>query len=287
MRRIPYQLILRLAVCSTLAGCVSYPTLTAEQLKGPAIKVQPNKLAQNQELACARIKPLQIPATDYQQAAREAGILADDFLSLQQTVTQQHIIISIRDVNTSCTPYLQAGYPSKNHEVLTKTFTAESLSTEYQYLAGTVSTLAQKPKPGEKINDPLSKQYLTRDGNQLTCDYDLMDVAQANGQRIEGETTDDLQLRKKLNANLPWRGQPPRPVPRITHGAQAEYPNYLRAIAKQHIKEEPILGLNKPEAPLTAFIYNGDIYRLQQIEDALNFYLCHNISVPEEWNIQY
>lgn len=286
MRRIPYQLILRLAVFSTLAGCVSYPILTAEQLKGPAIKVQLNKLAQNQEQACARIKPLRIPATDYTKAAQEAGILADDFLSLQQTVTDQHITISIRDVNKSCAPYLRAGYPSKEHDVLTKTFTAESLPPEYQYLAGTVSTLAQKPKAGEKITDPLSKQYLTRDGNQLTCDYDLMDVTQANGQRIEGETADDLQLRKTLNANLPWRGQPPRPVPRITHGAQAEYSNYLRAIAKQHIEEEPILGLNKPEAPLTAFTYNGEIYRLPQIEDTLNFYHCHNISIPAEWNIQ-
>lgn len=287
MHRTIYQLMLIGSVFLTLPGCVSNPTLTPAQLKGPAVKVQLTKLAQTQEQACAKIIPLLIPTSAYKFTAEEAGILADDFLSLQQTVADQRITITVRDVNKSCAPHLRAGLASKGHEVLTKTFTAESLPPEYQSLAGTVSTLTEKPKPGEKIKDPLSKRYLTKDGNPLTCDYDLMDMARADGQRIEGESAEDLEIRKTLNEHLPWRGQPPSPVLRIMHGVQAEYSNYLRAAARHHHEEQPIIKLNEPETPLTAFTYNGEIYRLQQIEDALNFYRCHNISIPAEWNIQY
>jgi hypothetical protein len=282
-----YQLIFILLVFLILQGCADYPSLTIEHLKGSAIKVHMKKIAQNQPQACAEIKPFQVPVAHYTQAAQQAGILPDDFVSLSKTVTEQHVTISVRDVNQSCEPYLRAGYPSKGHDVLTKTFTEESLPPQFKYLAGTVSTLEQKPKAGEQVIDPLSKRYFTRDGNVLTCDYDLMDVARADGQRVEGESEDDLLLRQKLNQNLPWRGQPAQPVTRIMHGAQAEYSNYLRARAKQDVIEQPLLWLNQPEYPLTVFSYNGEVFRLPTVEDVLNFYRCQNIVVPAEWNIQY
>lgn len=287
MNKTIYQLMLIWFVFLTLPGCATDLGLTAAQLKGPPVKVQVKELAQTQQQACSKIKPLLIPATAYPIAAQEAGILADDLLSLLQTVAKQQVMITVRDVNKSCTPHLQAGLASKGHDVLTKTFTAESLPPEYRYLAGTVSTLADKPKPGEKIKDPLAVQYLTKDGNPLTCDYDLMDMAQADGERIEGESDEDLELRNILNEHLPWRGQPPSPVTRIMHGAQAEYSNYVRAITRQNKEEQTLTWLNKPEAPLTALTYNGEIYRLQQLEQVLNFYRCHNIELPPEWNIQY
>jgi hypothetical protein len=286
MRRIVYQNLIA-ATFFILTGCTTYQPLTAERLKGSLVRVQSKKLAQNQQDACSTINTLRVSETDYPAAATEAGILPDDFLSLQKTITQLQIIVSIRDANQSCAPHLQAGMASKGHQVLTKTFSENNLSSEYKYLAGTVSTLAQRPKPGEKIKDPLTKQYLTADGKPLTCDYDLMDVAQANGQRVQGESTEDLEIRQKLNENLPWRGQPPHPVVRIMHGAQAEYSNYLRFVAAKGDVEPPILSLNKPEAPLTAMTNTGTVYRLQAIEDALNFYLCHHIEIPAEWNLQY
>lgn len=285
MRKTVYQFILILDIFLTLQGCVTNPSLTAEQLKGPLVVVQGKKLAQNQPEACEKITSFHVPAADYPKIAKESGILADDLSSLRQTAAQLQITMTIRDVNHSCEPYLRAGYPSKGHEVLTKTFTAESLPPEYKYLAGTVSTLSIKPKPGEMVKDPLSKRYLTKDGNPLTCDYDLMDVAEADGDRVEGESDEDLELRKELNKNLPWRGQPPEPVVRIMHGAQAEYSNYLRATGAH--KEKPLLWLNQPEKPLTVFSYKGDIYRLPKVEDVLNFYRCYDIEIPAEWNIQY
>lgn len=284
MRKTVYQFILIVNIFLALQGCASNPSLTAEQLKGPQVVVLGKNMAKNQAQACGQIKHLQVPVPDYPNAAKDSGILVDDFASLRQTAAQLKITVTIRDVNQSCEPYLRAGYPSKGHDVLTKTFTADSLPLQYKYLAGTVSTLSAKPAPGEIIKDPLSKRYLTKDGNPLTCDYDLMDLAEADGDRITGESAEDLQVRKELNKNLPWRGQPPEPAIRIMHGAQAEYSNYLRTTEAQ--KEQRLLWLNQPEAPLTAFTYNGDIYRLLNIEDALNFYRCHDIDIPAEWNIR-
>ena len=284
MKKTVNQFTLILAVFLALQGCVSHPSLTVEQLKGSLVVVQGKKLAHTQPQACDKIKSFYVPADHYPQAAKASGMLADDLTSLRQTVAQLQIIITVRNSNKSCEPYLRAGYPSKGHDVLTKTFTAESLPPQYKYLAGTVSILEDKPTHGEMIKDPLSKRYLTKDGNPLTCDYDLMDVAEANGERITGESDEDLQVRKQLNQNLPWRGQPPEPVVRIMHGAQAEYSNYLRATLKPD--EKPLLWINKPAAPLIAFTNNGDVYRLLTIEDAFNFYRCYEIDIPPEWNIQ-
>jgi hypothetical protein len=286
MRRIVSQNLIA-AIFFILTGCTTYQPLTAEQLKGMLVSVQSKKLAQNQQDACSTINTLRVSETDYPAVATEAGILPDDFLSLRNTAKDLRITLSVRDANQSCAPHLQAGMASKGHHVLTKTFAENNLSSEYKYLAGTVSTLAQRPKPGEKIQDPLTKQYLTADGKPLTCDYDLMDMAQANGQRVQGESAEDLEIRQKLNENLPWRGEPPHPVVRIMHGAQAEYSNYLRFVAQNGNAEPPILALNKPEAPLTAITDIGTVYRLQTIEDALNFYICHNIILPAEWNLHY
>ena len=284
MRKTVYQSILILDIFLTLQGCAGYSSLTAQQLRGPAVKVQEKKLAQTQPQACEKIQPYYVPAPDYPKAAKEAGVLADDLLSLRQTVMQLQIIITVRNANQSCEPYLKAGYPSKGHDVLTKTFTAESLPPQFKYLAGTVSTLDEKPAKGEIIKEPLSKRYLTKDGNPLTCDYDLMDMAEADGDRIIGESDEDLEVRQELNKNLPWRGQPLEPVIRIMHGAQAEYSNYLRA--KKNHPEKPLLWINKPGAPLIAFTHSGAVYRLPEVEDALNFYRCHEMDIPQEWNLQ-
>jgi hypothetical protein len=114
---------------------------------------------------------------------------------------------------------------------LTRTFTEESLDADHKYLAGTVSTLPEKPAPGVVLHDPLAHRHLNREGLPLTCDYDLMDVIESDGQRIAGESSRDLEARHALNANLPLRGDPPHHVDRVMHGAQAEYPTYLRVMS--------------------------------------------------------
>jgi hypothetical protein len=42
----------------------------------------------------------------------------------------------------------------------------------------------------------------------------------------------------------------------------------------------------KPESPLTVLDHDGRVFRLDEVEDALNFYRCRNVSLPAEWNLQ-
>jgi hypothetical protein len=278
-----YHLSVIVFLSGVLQGCAEYPVLTIEQLKGSPVFVQPKKLAETPSQACLVTQLLRVPSSDYAKLSKESGILLDDLLSFRTTTSQKQLILSFRDVNPSCESYLVAGYPSKGHDVVTKTFRRENLSSKYAYLAGLVSTLKEKPPKGEMIKNPLAKQYFTKDGNPLTCDYDLMDMATAEGERITGESDEDLATRQALNTHLLWRGHPPEPVMRIMHGAQAEYSDYLRAI---HFYEKPMLRENQPEAPLTALTHDGEVYRLRTLEDVLNFYRCHAIKIPAEWNIQ-
>jgi len=91
----------------------------------------------------------------------------------------------------------------------------------------------------------------------------VMDELEASGARIAGESPADVALRRELNAALPDTARGHRD--RIMHGAQAAYPEY----AYQH-PEEPVLDiLFKPEAPLTVFDYDGAVYRLETVVEAL------------------
>jgi hypothetical protein len=164
--------------------------------------------------------------------------------------------------------------PSKGHDVLTKTFPAGNLSEADQELAGLVSTLEKKPPAGEIIQNAGSKLREP----PLTGDYDMMDMLEGDGSRIAGESPRDIGMRDALNSNLPSGGEPPR----IMHGCQSEYGNYL----KQHPGEPPIKELFKPEAPLTAFDKDGKVYRLETKEDVMNYYKCKGASTPPEWNVQ-
>ena len=139
MRKTVYQFILIVAIFLALQGCVSHPYLTAEQLKGPLVVVRSKNLAKNQAQACGQITHLQVSSPDYPKAAKEAGILADDLLSLRQTVMQLQLIITVRNANQSCEPYLKAGYPSKGHEVLTKTLNGKIIQICWSPVACTIA----------------------------------------------------------------------------------------------------------------------------------------------------
>lgn len=286
-RLVPWVLaaVLVLHGCAAHQGQAGRTALSPERLRGPAVWLDGSKLAASQAQACTAIQPLLVPADQRAVAAREAGVLTDDFEALVATTGALHVIVTLRDSNPACEPHLRAGMESKGHDVLTKTFTAESLPDGFKDLAGTVSTLPAKPGPGVILSDPRSKQYLTKDGQPLTGDYDLMDMLWPGGRRITGESADDLRVREALNAGLPLRGSPPHRVDRIKHGAQAEYPNYLRAIARQGRSEEPHPELDEPESPLTALAVR-DVYRLPRMEDVMNFYRCEGAPLPPEWNVK-
>lgn len=253
--------------------------------KGPRVTVDAAKLAQDQTQSCARIAPLRVAPDRQDASAQAAGMLEDDFSALRSAAEKLHVTVTFRDSNTACAPHLRAGVLSKGHDVLTKTFTEESLPDSYKYLAGTVSTLKAKPARGVLLEDPLASRYLTREGLPLTCDYDLMDVVESDGRRVPGESPRDLEVRRGLNADLPLRGDPPHHLDRVMHGAQAEYPNYLRAMAAKGHAEPAVTQILRPESPLTVLDHDGAVFRLGEVEDALNFYRCRNVPLPAEWDV--
>ena len=270
-----------------LPGCAQLNVSSDHQAysKGPRVTINAAKLGSDQKQACARVELTRVLPEDYIRIAQAIGILEDDFASIRGTTEHLRVTVTFRDSNPACAPHLRAGVMSKGHDVLTKTFTEESLPTDYKYLAGTVSKLAEKPGRGVVLNDPMSLRYLTPEGLPLTCDYDLMDMIELDGQRVSGESARDLEVRNALNAGLPQRGDPPHHLDRIMHGAQAEYPEYLRSMEAKGHHERLITQLMKPESPLTAIDHKGTTYRLMEIEDTFNFYRCHNVPLPAEWDV--
>lgn len=246
--------------------------MSPAEMQGPLVTLDESKLAETQEEACEKTKKKEV--TDHEKGAYDAGMLQGDYDSIRETCQQEGATVTFRDTNQACLPHLEAGVPSKGHDVLTKTFQSSNLGPEDQDLAGLVSTLGEKPPAGQMIENPRALLHEP----PLTGDYDMMDMLDSNGSRIPGESARDFGVRDALNNNLPSGGEPPR----IMHGCQSEYGNYLQ----QHPGEPPVKSLFKPEAPLTAFDKDGKVYRLETKEDVMNFYKCKGADTPKEWNVE-
>lgn len=241
------------------------------ELQGPIVVIDKSKLGETQEEACAKIKNCEV--SDHGKAAHDAGMLKGDYDAIRNTCKFNKIAATFRDTNQACLPHLAAGVPSKGHDVLTKTFPADNLPEGDKNLAGLVSTLDKKPGPGQIIDNPRSKVH---GPPELTGDYDMMDMIGNDGARIPGESPRDINFRQSLNKGLPNGGQPPR----IMHGCQSEYGNYLKTASKS---EEPIKELFKPEKPLTAFGADGKVHRLESHADVVNYYKCKGTAIPPQW----
>ena len=116
--------------------------------------VNTTRVGQDRAQACTLADRSLVPSYQLARSARAAGMLEDDFAALRAAAERLHVTLSFRDSNTACAPHVRAGMLSKGHDVLTKTFTEESLDAEHKYLAGTISTLAEKPAPGVVLRDP-------------------------------------------------------------------------------------------------------------------------------------
>lgn len=273
-RRLP---VLSLAV-ALLAGCATaQPSPSAGQEAGeaPLTVVDAAKLGADRDAACAKVAERE--AKDLEAAIRESGMLPADFEAIRKVVSERSQTVTFRDSNPACLPHLAAGVQSKPHDILEKTWDASNLKPGDQDKAGLVSPLFKKPPKGELVENP---QLKLKNGEPVTCDYDLMEMFDSQGQRIRGETPVDLDTRAALNAALP-------PTPRghrdrIMHGAQAAYGDYI----KLHPDEKTLWVLYKPEAPLTGFGKDGKVYRFETAEDSLNLYTCLGSKPPEQWRIE-
>ena len=170
-----------------------------------------------------------------------------------------------------------AGVQSKPHAVLQKTWDISNLLPQDEHKAGLVSNLMKKPPKGAKVADPQLAMYK---GAAVTCDYDLMDLAESSGDRIPGESAREIEVREAFNRSIPPTVLGHRD--RVMHGSQAGYRDYVML----HTDEAVMIGLFRPEAPVTAFSHSGTIFRLESIESVLDFYRCYRIPLQAEWNVE-
>jgi hypothetical protein len=262
------------SACSTTSATTTHST-DFRDMAGLPVYVDAAQLPKERENACNAIAGDRI--AEAPKAAKAAGMLEAEFIALRDTAASQHIIASFRDSNQACLPHLAAGVQSKPHAILQKTWERSNLLPKDEHLAGLVSDLMKKPPKDVKITEPQLTLY---NGTPVTCDYDLMDLAEADGTRITGESARELAIRASLNCSVPVTPQGHRN--RIMHGSQAGYGQYIG----QHSNEEVITALFKPEAPLTAFTSDGTVFRLQSLEHVINFYHCYGIILPSEWDVE-
>lgn len=248
------------------------------EMQGPA-EAQEAKPAETKEEACKELEKKKVGrnATTKEErkkahadAAKEAGMLEGDYNSFRETCQEKSATVSFRDTNPDCLPHLAAGVPSKGHDVLTKTFPKANLFEKDKDYAGLVSTLSRKPAPPSKGGRMIPSPENLLHEPLLTGDYDMMDMIK-DGKRVESESAADKILRDDLNSGLPNGGNPPR----VLHGCQANYPDYIKA----HPNETP-LNLAAPDK-LTVFDKSGEVYRLESKTDIANFYKCKEVEPPK------
>lgn len=268
-----------LATVSSACSPIHHPPSSFSQsvpiATGPAVRVDGSLLPLSRDEACSQIANQEV--LDGSVGAAAAGMLKQDFDVIRETSRRYQVIATFRDSNQACLPHLAAGVQSKPHALLQKTWDRSNLLPQDEHLAGLVSNLMQKPPKGEIVVKP---QITVYHGAPVTCDYDLMDLAESGGDRIPGESAREIEVREAFNRSMPPTVQGHRD--RIMHGSQAGYRGYVAL----HMDEAVINGLFRPEAPVTAFSPSGTIFRLASIESVLNFYRCYRIPLPAEWNVE-
>ncbi|GAM09401.1 hypothetical protein OR1_01679 [Geobacter sp. OR-1] len=237
----------------------------------PIILLDISQIGATKDDACKKLQENEVPREGVDNPADKAGMLQKDFDAIKETCKNEKAIISFRDTNPACKKWLEQGVPSKGHDVLEKTWKADNLQTKElkDEFAGLVSDQMEMPE-GKKFDNPRLHPK-----GKLTGDYDMMDMLDAGGGRIQGESPRDFRLRERMNRAI---GEPDR----IMHGCQSEYANYL----KGHPDEKPVKSLFKPEKPLTVFDGSkGKVYRCETYEDVFNFYKCKDAHIPPEWEV--
>jgi len=274
-----YRFIFSAVFMACLAtACTPVHRLPEESFRdfsGPTVLVDGLKLSRTREGACEHIADSEV--RDAAAGASAAGMLKQDLDVIREVSKKHQVIVTFRDSNQACLPHLAAGVQSKPHAVLQKTWDSGNLLSKDEHLAGLVSDRMKKPAKGEKIPDPQLTLY---NGEPVTCDYDLMDMAENSGERIPGETAREREVRDAFNRAIPQTVRGHRD--RVMHGSQAGYREY----SMLHRDEPVITGLLRPEAPVTAFTPSGTIFRLQSMESVLNFYRCYRIPLPAEWHVE-
>lgn len=183
--------------------------------------------------------------TDHDQAAQDAGMLQEDYDAIRDVCHDQDAMVSFRDTNQACMDRLREGVPSKGPEISAHT-QADGLVEGFDHLTG---------------------------------DYDMHDtITSSTGSRIRGGSSKEARLIERFNEAIPGD------QPRVMHGSQANYGDYLR----KNPDVTPKPKILQPDPPITAFDGKSkpaDVYRLKNNEDIMNMYKCKGTEPPEEWNL--
>ncbi|MBI5557774.1 MAG: DUF4150 domain-containing protein [Deltaproteobacteria bacterium] len=253
-------------------------TATPAEVQGPKVVIDFDKVGKTQEEACDKMKKKEVK--DDKKGAKAAGMLEEDYKAIKEVCGDKGVLASFRDTNPDCLKHLKGGVPSKGHDILQKTWKSANLPADKKDMAGLVSNRLRKPAPGQIIDNPKLHPL-----GKVTGDYDMHEILKG-GKKVTG--AQEKSLIKSFNKAIPPSGNPPVQQPRVLHGAQANYSDYLA----KNPGEKPIKALFKPDPPTTVFDGSkppappAKVYRCETNEDILNMYKCKGAETPPEWNLK-
>lgn len=240
------------------------------ELQPPVVGIDMSKIGTDQDDACAKIEDKKVDDTPeaHAAAAKRAGMREDDYQKLRSYAGGKDVAVSFRQTNP-------AGI-------------------------GDLGKLPSKPMTCKQGTDAVTGR--TKGHPVYTGDYDMHDLIDLGS----GSTIRDPGRQQELIKGMNRRFQNGKSCPRIMHGPQATFgdwirnnPNELRKWqAKKPFGEYPSLAEKmkkylKPGAtplePVTMFDGStkpATVYQLEGPEDVLNFYKCKGADPPADWQFE-
>ncbi len=282
-----------------MVGVLQVPVVTVDVTKIGDTKAEACKKYHEKEAKEEAHYPPSPPCGKPACASCNAGMLPEDYDAIRRTAGDKGLCVSMRDTNKDCMPHLaNPNVESKGHDVMTKTFEARTLPDSHKGQAGLVSkNLDAKPPAGHQWTaDEL--ELATKNGKNLTGDYDMHDIlpARGGGRKIGG--AEESQLIEDLNEAIRGAHGNENWPDRVKHGAQNNYYDYLKAHPKEfeEVAKKPPSVLLRPDEALEKgkgglTVFDGEtkpakVYRLESTEDVVNMYRCKGVKLPEDWDIR-
>jgi hypothetical protein len=183
---------------------------------------------------------------DHEAAAKKAGMRKDDYDKIRSYTERTDCTVSFRQTNPNGIQNI-GKYPCKPMTCQQTTNAQTGLTT------GTPT---------------------------YTGDYDMHDLIQG------GKTVTDPAMQAKIVGQLNGAMEDGVNFPRVMHGPQSTYGEYLAAHPDKFTDRS--LKYLKPGAepgkPVTVFS-EGKVYQLESPEDVKNLYRCKGAAPPKEWGL--
>ena len=246
-------------------------------LQPPVVGLDMDKVGETQEEACQKISNKKVhPNTEagHQAAAKKAGMRHDDYEAMRKVAGEKNVAMSFRQTNPNGIEHLGV-LPSKPMTCKKGTLDATGCT------------------------DP-------SDPPVFTGDYDMHDLIQLGDHGTGGSNITDSATQGKLNKTINKRLPHPKNGPRVMHGPQSSFGNWMTdnpdAVKKwettpaegyDNLKDKMQKKYLRPGAepgkPVTMFdgkTNPATVYQFESPEDIENFYRCKGVDTPEHWDMQ-